>query len=91
MIASPTDNFLSEEDLDLPNLTEEELVAWWNLWLEQAQITNDLDRDEYAHGVFRHGPRDGEITGRAPEAKLNHLPPRHKAAKSNDIFPQIEG
>lgn len=64
MIASQTDRFLSEEDLDLQNLTWEELVAWWNLWLEQAQITNGIDQDEYAHGVFRYGPRVGEIRRR---------------------------
>lgn len=46
------DQFLSEEDLDLQNLTEEELIAYWNLWLEQAQATNDEDADEYSHGVF---------------------------------------
>ena len=37
------DEFLSEEDLDLRNLSSEELIAHWNLWLEQAQVTNDLD------------------------------------------------
>jgi hypothetical protein len=46
------DEFLSEEDLDLANMPYEELEAWWNLWLEQAQITNDEDKDEYSHGVF---------------------------------------
>lgn len=46
------DEFLSEEDLDLQNLTWEELLAVWNQWLEQAQATNDLDEHEYSHGVF---------------------------------------
>ena len=46
------DEFLSEEDLDLVNLSEEELYAWWNLWLRQAQATNELDRHTYSHGVF---------------------------------------
>jgi hypothetical protein len=50
------DEFLSDEDLDLRNLTEEELVAYWNLWLEQAQATNDLDEDTYSHGVFEKAP-----------------------------------
>lgn len=50
------DEFLSEEDLDLRNLTWEELLAWWQLWLEQAQATNDLDRHLYSHGVFRWEP-----------------------------------
>lgn len=56
MIVSRTDRFLSEEDLDLRTMKEQELIAWWNLWLEQAQITNELDRHEYSHGVFRHEP-----------------------------------
>lgn len=46
------DEFLSEEDLDLRNMTEEELAAYWELWLLQAQATNDRDRDTYSHGVF---------------------------------------
>ena len=54
---SVRDEFLSEEDLDLRNLSEEELIAYWNLWLEQAQITNDLDENTYSHGVFRASPR----------------------------------
>ena len=37
------DEFLSEEDLDLRDLSEAELIAYWNLWLEQAQASNDLD------------------------------------------------
>jgi hypothetical protein len=52
----PRDEFLSEEDLDLRNLSDEELIAWWNLWLEQAQATNDLDAHLYSHGVFEREP-----------------------------------
>jgi hypothetical protein len=50
------DEFLSEEDLDLRNLDEDELIAYWNLWLEQAQATNDLDEALYSHGVFERDP-----------------------------------
>lgn len=50
------DEFLSEEDLDLRNLSEAELIAYWNLWLEQAQATNDLDEGLYSHGVFERDP-----------------------------------
>lgn len=50
------DEFLSEEDLDLQNLSEEELIAYWNLWLTQAQATNDLDEALYSHGVFERDP-----------------------------------
>ena len=51
------DEFLSEEDLDLRNLSFEELVAWWNEWLLMAQATNDQDRFTYSHGVFSEEPR----------------------------------
>ncbi|MBN1575689.1 MAG: hypothetical protein JW913_04005 [Chitinispirillaceae bacterium] len=47
------DEFLSEEDLDLASMSYEELEAWWNAWLEQAQITNEDDKNEYSHGVFK--------------------------------------
>jgi intracellular septation protein A len=46
------DEFLSEEDLDLKNLSWEELEAYWDLWLIQAQVTNDVDTNTYSHGVF---------------------------------------
>jgi hypothetical protein len=46
------DEFLSEEDLNLRNLSRQELIAYWNQWLEQAQATNHLDQDVYSHGVF---------------------------------------
>ena len=57
-----SERFLSEEDLDLVNLSWDELLAWWDLWLHQAQATNDLDEHLYSHGVFdvepgwRRGP-----------------------------------
>ena len=46
------DEFLSEEDLALRDLTWDELIAWWNEWLLMAQATNDLDARSYSHGVF---------------------------------------
>ena len=51
------DEFLSEEDLDLRNLDQAELLAYWELWLLQAQSTNDLDEHLYSHGVFQTAPR----------------------------------
>ena len=50
------DEFLSEGDLDLRNLSQDELIAYWNLWLHLAQATNDLDEDLYSHGVFERAP-----------------------------------
>ena len=49
------DQFLSEEDMDLGNLSEPELIAYWNLWLEQSQASNEEDADSYSHGVFVTG------------------------------------
>jgi len=54
------DEFLSEGDLDLRNLSWEELIAYWNLWLELAQATNDLDKALYSHGVFERDPAPGQ-------------------------------
>lgn len=51
-----TERFLSDEDLDLRNLTEAELLAWWDLFLLQAQASNDRDERLYSHGVFRLSP-----------------------------------
>jgi len=56
----PRDEFLSEEDLDLANLSSEELDACWWLWLRQSQVTNDLDRALYSHGVFDQDPAPAE-------------------------------
>jgi hypothetical protein len=51
------DEFLSEEDLDLSNLPIDEVMAWYRIWLEQAQASNELDWHLYSHGVFTVDPR----------------------------------
>jgi len=51
-----SERFLSEEDLDLSDLSWDELLAWWERWLRQAQGTNELDEHLYSHGVFRVEP-----------------------------------
>ena len=50
------DEFLSEEDLSLANMSDEELEAYWNFWLQLAQTTNQDDEDLYSHGVFTQLP-----------------------------------
>lgn len=42
---------LSEDDLNLSELTADELDAAWDLWFDLAQATNDAD-PPYTHGVF---------------------------------------
>ncbi len=51
-----SERFLSDEDLDLRNVSWSELLAWWDLWLRQAQATNEADAHLYSHGVFRVEP-----------------------------------
>lgn len=50
------DEFLSEEELNLRNLSREELFAVWKRWLRQAQATNKIDKYAYSHGVFTCEP-----------------------------------
>ena len=58
------DEFLSKEDLDLVNMSDEELYAYWDLWLHQAQATNDLDQYTYSHGVFQVEPgHEDKVSG----------------------------
>ena len=42
---------LSEDDLNLKDMTREELDRAWDLWFDLAQSTNDFD-PPYTHGVF---------------------------------------
>lgn len=52
MIRPGTDVFLSEEDLDLQNLSDEELDAVHEAWLAAASATDEADKHLYSHGVF---------------------------------------
>ncbi len=51
-----SDKFLSEEDLELKQLSTEERDVLWTAWLRQAQRTNTHDQHLYSHGVFTHEP-----------------------------------
>lgn len=64
------DEFLSEEDLDLANLSEAEFYAYWDLWLHQAQATNHLDAHLYSHGVFVEEPRIEPFPPRPEERRV---------------------
>ena len=60
-----SDKFLSEEDLDLKNLSRDELLKYWTLWLRQAQATNEADEHLFSHGVFLEVPE----VARCPKTK----------------------
>ncbi len=57
-------SMLSEDDLNLRDLSDEELALAWDLWFDLAQATNDLD-PPYTHGVFQlvSGMRVDAATG----------------------------
>ena len=44
-------SMLSDDDLDIRNLSDEELALAWDLWFDLAQATNPFD-PPYSHGVF---------------------------------------
>ena len=44
-------SMLSGDDLNLSELTDEELDRAWDLWFDLAQTTNEWD-PPYTHGVF---------------------------------------
>lgn len=53
-------SMLSEDDLNLREMTPEELEQAWDLWFDLAQETNDFD-PPFSHGVFvtAAGPQAG--------------------------------
>ena len=67
------DEFGSEEDLDVANLDWQELLATWNAWLLQMQITNEQDKDDYSHGVFLSEKQKRELWGDNWEEEIQKL------------------
>lgn len=63
---------LSEDDLNLKDMTDEELAAAWDFWFDLAQATNDFD-PSHTHGVFvpleRIGIAEERTTGES-DARL---------------------
>ena len=57
---------LSEDDLDVRGLSDEELAQAWDLWFDLAQSTNPFD-PPYTHGVFVGlGPKDVVLAEEVP-------------------------
>jgi len=44
-------SMLSDDDVNLVELSDDELDLAWELWFDLAQSTNDAD-PPYTHGVF---------------------------------------
>ena len=56
---------LSEDDVDLREMTPEELDAAWDLWFDLAQSTNEAD-PAYTHGVFAGASERTAVTTADP-------------------------
>ena len=59
---------LSEDDVNLRELSDEELDLAWDLWFDLAQTTNDRD-PPYSHGVFVNLVADPRAVDATPPAK----------------------
>jgi hypothetical protein len=60
---------LSEDDVNLRELSDEELDLAWDLWFDLAQTTNDWD-PPYSHGVFVNLVTNSLATDRKPLPKV---------------------
>jgi len=71
-----SDEFLSEEDLDVGNLPWPERIIAWNSWLSRMQATNEEDEDDYSHGVFLSDKQKRERWGENWQEEIEKLRPR---------------
>lgn len=80
-----TDAFLSEEDLDLQNLGDEELTSVYEAWLIAASATDEEDQHLYSHGVFLVEPGFQHLV---PEyARLHSTPISNPEFKIQNFHP----
>jgi len=68
-----SDEFLSEEDLDVANLPWPERIIAWNSWLSRMQTTNEEDKDDYSHGVFLSDKQKRERWGENWQEEIEGL------------------
>ena len=81
-------NLLSEDDLDIAELSPAELDAAWDLWFDLAQATNE-DDPPYTHGVFAGLRRDDRdwlaVLGECPVETSDPPPRRGTLAKRREL------
>jgi hypothetical protein len=61
---------LSDDDINLADMSDEELDAAWDLWFDLAQGTNESD-PPYTHGVLAYAPT---ADGKQDDAALSGAP-----------------
>jgi len=81
---------LSEDDVNLMDLSAEELDAAWDLWFDLAQTTNDSD-PLYSHGVFvnvaRSASRERSAVDRATGHRGSATEERSRGTSEHDGTP----
>jgi hypothetical protein len=75
---------LSEDDLNLRDMTPEELEKAWDLWFTLAQTTND-DDPLYTHGVFTSVTREDLEGPKTPEPALSGFPNAEHAFSEDGV------
>ena len=69
-------SMLSEDDLNLRDMTDAELDRAWDLWFDLAQVTNEWD-PPYTHGVLagiEARPTNGQETTSDHARSAGELP-----------------
>jgi len=60
---------LSDDDVNLGEMSDEELEAAWDLWFDLAQATNESD-PPYTHGALAYASMD--VSAKEPPATHAH-------------------
>lgn len=68
---------LSDDDVNLGEMSDEELEAAWDLWFDLAQATNESD-PPYTHGAMAYT----SMGGSTKERPATHAPSRGTDASS---------
>ena len=63
---------LSDDDLNLGEMSDEELEAAWDLWFDLAQATNESD-PPYTHGALAYVSMGGSAKESQPIDVRNRL------------------
>ena len=74
---------LSDDDVNLGEMSDEELEAAWDLWFDLAQATNESD-PPYTHGALAYASMDVTYEGAACHSRAwswNRRPFRKMSTK----------
>ena len=73
-------HMLSDDDVNLGEMSDEELDAAWDLWFDLAQATNESD-PPYTHGALAYASMG--VTAK-------EWPATHSPGRGTDVRPESE-